>query len=163
MSLPGSTKRLKPTLHVVQLPQSREPVDCGRLNQTRTNTDHPLEFVLYRLIAYFGTSTNITFWLVHATEPWSSPDTYNPIYIQLPQTLKNLTAESRFWLDILSGSVDLMPPAGLGRPETADLIPRGSPVLIFFVGSMFRCLGVAEDYAAGFHPPTHLAVKYGLV
>ena len=38
-----------------------------------------------------------------------------------------------------------MPPAGLGRLEIADLIPRGSPVLIFFVGSVFRRLSVTEN------------------
>ena len=56
-----------------------------------------------------------------------------------------------------------MPLVGLSRLETADLIPRDSPVLIFFVGSMFRCVGVTEDHAAGFHLPNHLAVKYGLL
>ena len=38
-----------------------------------------------------------------------------------------------------------MPLVGLGRLETADLIPRGSQ-RIFSVGSMLRCLGVAEDW-----------------
>lgn len=47
-----------------------------------------------------------------------------------------------------------MPLVGLGHLETTDVIPRDSPVLIFFVGSMFRCVGVTEDWLRVFiHQP----------
>lgn len=87
MPLAGSTKWLKPTLHVTKLPLSRKPVDCVRLYQSRTNADHLLEFVIYHPIVYLGALTDITLWLVYAADPRSSTDTYNPIFIQLSQPL----------------------------------------------------------------------------